>query len=60
KIASMVAADTINTLAPLIAIPIVVPLGERSAISGLNSYQQADFINSVLDLPPTPSAIARF
>ncbi|MBK9203576.1 MAG: hypothetical protein IPL73_14335 [Candidatus Obscuribacter sp.] len=60
KIASMVAADTINTLAPLIAIPIVVPLGERSAIRGLNSYQQADFINSVLDLPPTPSAIARF
>lgn len=60
KIASMVAADTVNTLAPLIAIPIVVPLGERSAIRGLNSYQQADFINSVLDLPPTPSAIARF
>lgn len=60
KIAAMVAADTVNTLAPLVAIPIVVPLGERSAIRGLNSFQQADFINSVLDLPPTPSAIARF
>ncbi|HND69925.1 MAG TPA: hypothetical protein PL112_24160, partial [Candidatus Obscuribacter sp.] len=60
KIASMVAMDTVNTLAPLVAIPLVVPLGERSAIRQLNAYQQADIANVVFDLPAVPQTIARF
>lgn len=60
KIASMVAMDTVNTLAPLVAIPLVVPLGERSAIRQLNAYQQADIANVVFDLPASPMPISRF
>lgn len=60
KIVAMVGVDTVNTLAPLIAIPIVVPLGERSAQRGLNAYQQADFANYFFNLPVGPDSISRF
>lgn len=60
KIIAMVGVDTVNTLAPLIAIPIVVPLGERSAQRGLNAYQQADFANYFFNLPVGPDSISRF
>ncbi len=60
KIAGMIAMDTINTLAPIVAIPLVVPLGERGAINKLNSFQQADIANYVFNFPTVPSSVSRF
>jgi hypothetical protein len=59
-IVGMLAVDAVQTLAPIVAMPIVIPLGERSAKNNLTTFGQFDKLNSILDLPPQPSAIARF
>lgn len=59
-IAGMIAVDVAQTLAPIIAMPIAIPLGERQAKNTLTTYGQFDVLNATLDLPPQPSAIARF
>ena len=56
----MIAVDVAQTLAPIIAMPIAIPLGERQAKNTLTTYGQFDVLNATLDLPPQPSAIARF
>lgn len=60
-IASMIAADAANTIAPLVALPLTMTLGQRRAHNTINGYTNSNRLNDfVLHMPTTTPPTAMF
>ncbi len=60
-ITAMVAADAANTLAPMIALPLTMALGQGRAENTLNGYTNANLLNDFfLKIPLVTSPTAKF
>jgi hypothetical protein len=57
----MIAVDAANTLAPMIALPLTMALGQGRAENTLNGYTAANNLNDfVFKIPLVTSPTAKF
>lgn len=60
-IGAMIAGDALNTMAPLVALPLTMTLGQRRAHNTINGYTNANRLNDfVLHMPTVTPPTAMF